>query len=558
MRKSFNSICKKRLSISCYLLVAIFLLQTQKVSAQKDTSKQQTITITSAYKPVLRTAAKTNFSGSNLTADTSKNLLPYNIPVQNLFYSYQPITLKPLALQHDTLVQMGMRYFAKVGFGNYSTPYINAGASFGDGVTSILNVYGNYISSKGKIKNQDYSNFSLKGTGSYFLPNNELYASAELNRRQYSLYGYDHTIYEYKKDDVRHRFQEIELVTGFRNTSKNNFNFDYNPNIKINLFAGKDSLSETSLQLNLPAEKKISDLFSIKFNGIIDLTHYKTKNGTPDTSFNNNIIQLNPAIFYRTDLFKINGGVNSIMNNGKWIFMPNVFGEMALGQQKFIIQAGWIGKINKNTYRNLSYINPYIKTLDAQKNTLETEIYGGIKSSIGKHILFTAKAGFIKYKDYQFILNDTASASDGKSFVLSTEPKLNNFRLHGDLSYIIQDKFNLTGSITFNGFTGMKVNERAWNTIPVECNASARWNLNKKLLLKSDFYFFAGGHYLEKGNLSRTFNGATDWSVGGEYKIKKQFSAFIDLNNIFGKNYERWHNYPVYGMNVLGGICLRF
>ena len=558
MRKSFNSICKKRLSISCYLLVAIFLLQTQKVSAQKDTSKQQTITITSAYKPVLRTAAKINFSGSNLTADTSKNLLPYNIPVQNLFYSYQPITLKPLALQHDTLVQMGMRYFAKVGFGNYSTPYINAGASFGDGVTSILNVYGNYISSKGKIKNQDYSNFSIKGTGSYFLPNNELYASAELNRRQYSLYGYDHTIYEYKKDDVRHRFQEIELVTGFRNTSKNNFNFDYNPNIKINLFAGKDSLSETSLQLNLPAEKKISDLISIKFNGIIDLTHYKTKNGAPDTSFNNNIIQLNPAIFYRTDLFKINGGVNSIMNNGKWIFMPNVFGEMALGQQKFIIQAGWIGKINKNTYRNLSYINPYIKTLDSQKNTLETEIYGGIKSSIGKHILFTAKAGFIKYKDYQFILNDTASASDGKSFVLSTEPKLNNFRLHGDLSYIIQDKFNLTGAVTFNGFAGMKVNERAWNTIPVEFNASARWNLNKKLLLKSEFYFFAGGHYLEKGNLSRTFNGATDWSVGGEYKIKKQFSAFIDLNNIFGKNYERWHNYPVYGMNVLGGICLRF
>ena len=246
------------------------------------------------------------------------------------------------------------------------------------------------------------------------------------------------------------------------------------------------------------------------------------------------------------------------MNNGKWIFMPNVFGEMALGQQKFIIQAGWIGKINKNTYRNLSYINPYIKTLDAQKNTLETEIYGGIKSSIGKHILFTAKAGFIKYKDYQFILNDTASASDGKSFVLSTEPKLNNFRLHGDLSYIIQDKFNLTGAVTFNGFAGMKVNERAWNTIPVEFNASARWNFNKKLLLKSDFYFFAGGHYLEKGNLSRTFNGATDWSVGGEYKIKKQFSAFIDLNNIFGKNYERWHNYPVYGMNVLGGICLRF
>jgi outer membrane receptor protein involved in Fe transport len=46
--------------------------------------------------------------------------------------------------------------------------------------------------------------------------------------------------------------------------------------------------------------------------------------------------------------------------------------------------------------------------------------------------------------------------------------------------------------------------------------------------------------------------------LGFEYKIKKQFGAFINLNNIFGKNYERWHNYPVYGFNVLGGLSLQF
>ena len=66
--------------------------------AQKDTTKQS-INITSSYKPILRNAVKINFSGSQLLADTSTTVKPYMIPAQNLFYAYQPIALKPLALQ---------------------------------------------------------------------------------------------------------------------------------------------------------------------------------------------------------------------------------------------------------------------------------------------------------------------------------------------------------------------------------------------------------------------------------------------------------------------------
>jgi hypothetical protein len=30
------------------------------------------------------------------------------------------------------------------------------------------------------------------------------------------------------------------------------------------------------------------------------------------------------------------------------------------------------------------------------------------------------------------------------------------------------------------------------------------------------------------------------------------------MNNIFNNKYERWHQYPVYGFNILGGIVFRF
>ena len=116
-----NSIMKITFKVKLLLLlVSIFVFSTSK--AQNDTSEPQKITIISAYKPVLRTAAKLNFSGSNLVADTVKNLLAYDIPVQHLVYSYQPISLKPLSVENDTLIRTGNRYAIKAGYGTQSMP----------------------------------------------------------------------------------------------------------------------------------------------------------------------------------------------------------------------------------------------------------------------------------------------------------------------------------------------------------------------------------------------------------------------------------------------------
>ena len=143
------------------LLVAV-TLSTAVAFGQIDTTKKQTIDITSSYKPLLRNAVKINFSATNLLADTNKIVAPYKIPAQNLFYSYQPISLKPLALAMDSVLDLGIRNYLKLGFGNYTTPLVSAGVSFGDGKKYLLNVYADYISSKGGIQFQDYSQVNIK------------------------------------------------------------------------------------------------------------------------------------------------------------------------------------------------------------------------------------------------------------------------------------------------------------------------------------------------------------------------------------------------------------
>jgi hypothetical protein len=535
----------------------LFSLVSVVAMAQKDTTKKtSTVDITSSYKPVLRNAVKINFAAAQLNADTGKPKMNYTVPAQNLFYSYQPISLKPLALQQDTGLYLGARNFLKAGFGNFSTPYVSAGFSFGDGKKSLLNLYADYISSKGKIKYQDYSQMNLKATGSIFTAKNEAYGSVTLGQHDTYLYGYDHAVYNYKKDSIRNQYQDITLKAGIRNTVIGDFGIKYDPNVTVNNFVNKNRASESTIIADAPIEKQFGEAFALKVEGKADITSYTTKDQVSNVKLSNNVFQVMPSLVFTSPRFSINGGLTPTWDNGNFVWLPNIYAEGQLKEKVLMIQAGWVGTYTKNTFRNLAAVNPYLQTMLLQKNTKEIEYYGGIKATIGKHFNFSAKAGVISYTDFPLFINDTAT--DSKAFKVVYEGKANNFRIHGDLSYINQDRFTLTTGLTLNGYTGFNNNAKAWNTVPMELNASLRWWAFKQVLIKSDFYMFGGGNYIAKGNLTQSFKGGADLSAGMEFKVNKTFSAWFDINNILNSKYERWHNYQVYGLNVLGGVRITF
>jgi hypothetical protein len=297
-------------------------------------------------------------------------------------------------------------------------------------------------------------------------------------------------------------------------------------------------------------------VFAVGVEAKADITSYTSKNLSANVKFSNNVFSVAPSLSVASPRFSINAGITPTWDNGKFVWLPNVYAEAQLQEKVFLIQAGWVGNYTKNTYRYLTAINPYLSTIKSQLNTKEVEYYGGIKATVGKHFNFSAKAGFITYTNLPFFINDTAT--DNKSFLISNETKANNLRIHADINYINQDKFTLTAGLTFNGYTGMQRNAKAWSTVPMEITSSLRWWAFKQVLIKSDLYVFAGGNYLTKSNTAASFNGGTDLSAGMEFRINKMFSAWMDVNNILNNKYERWHNYEVYGLNLLGGVRVSF
>lgn len=519
----------------------------------QDTTRRQTIEITSSYKPSLRNSVKINLYASPITPDTTRPRLAYFIPSENLFFSYKPVALKPLSLNTDTTLRLGDRNELKVGYGNLSTPYISGAFSFGDGKKSLGNIYGDYISSIGKIKNQDFSEINLKGTGSIFSAKNETYAGVAFSQHENYLYGYNHALDSFAKSDIRRSYQDLSVNLGWRNISNNDLGINYDPHLVVHEFSRESKVNETSLIVTLPVEKRFSDAVSVKVAALGNFDKYTVKNSS--FSISNNLFQLAPELVYYSDRFTFNGGITPSWNNNTLAVLPNIYGEAQLQQNVLVIQAGWVGRYIPNTFRSLSKENPYIQDLSFLNNTKEIQYYGGIKATIGKHFNFNAKAAVISYRDMPLFINDSTI---GNSFVVTNESKLTDLQIHGDLNYISQDKFTVSGALDLNSYTGLHDNSKAWGLYPLKLTGSLRWNAFKQVIFKSDLIAFSGAKALTQDGSGKNLKGGTDLSAGVEFKLNKQFSVWLDMDNILNSKYEYWNNYPVYGFQVIGGLLIHF
>ena len=85
----------------------------------------------------------------------------------------------------------------------------------------------------------------------------------------------------------------------------------------------------------------------------------------------------------------------------------------------------------------------------------------------------------------------------------------------------------------------------------------------KDVVLRADLFVNGGYKAIEKSNVTavsytRTIFSGFDMNLAMKYQINKKLHAYIDVNNLFGSNYQRWYGYPMVGTNVLVGFIYSF
>ncbi len=537
---------------SIFLGLGFFALGYGAAAQDTTTNRPRSVEVTSTFKPVLKDAAKINFNATPPTADTSRPRLQYNVPNQNLNFTYQPGTLKPLALQVDSGGAWDNTSYVKLGYGSLKTPYVEAGLSVGDGKTAGLNVYAKHIASQGKIQYQDFSNTNVD-LNAFLQTSKNLEWNVRFGglQEKYNKYGFKPDTLVFPGDSLDVKFQTWRGRVSFHNINRTELGISYAPEIKIDVFNDQSSNSESNTYFNLPLQKTIGTNFAVDVALEGNLTRYKPQEKEVVT---NNWFALAPAVLYKSANLSLQAGIRPSWDNGDFKIFPNATAEFNTSDKRFSFQLGWIGYLRNSGYQYLAGMNPWIWAPENIYNTRIEERFAGFKGSVGSHFSYSAKVGFHKLNNQPLFVNDTMS---GKSFLVVNESQLKVLHLGGEIGYTVGEKLSVISSLTINQYNTLHDNEKAWGLIPLEFKTALRLQVLKDLYVKSDLYAFDGPWYHTKEGRGNK-GAAMDLNAGVEFGIVKNVKLWAQFNNIFNRQYQRWNQYPVYPFGFMGGVVFSF
>ena len=527
------------------------LLLTVVVADAQDTIRKKEVNITSTFKPSLKEAAKININAAPPVADTTLPKLQYSIPNQNLSFLFQPGVLKPLALDVDSGGKWPTDNYVKLGYGNFKTPFAQAGFSFGDGKNKGVNIYAKHFSSKGKIELQEMAqtNINLKA---FFKTSNDLEWNAALGGmlEKYNKYGNQPKPFDFPEDSFKVKFKTFSGRIGLRNINLTQEGLGFAPEIKVDAFSDREGNSESNSYISVPLYKPFGTTYALDVKLEANISRYTPEEKDKVT---NNWFAFSPTLHYRTSNLTLHAGLRPAWENKNFNLFPNLMAELTLPNGKFSIQAGWTGYLKYAGYQQLAAMNPWIfEPLQTYVSSV-VERFGGFKGSVGDHINYGAKVAFNTIKNQPLFFNDTMG---GGSFIVLNEPEMNVLNIGGELGYTVGEKFSLITTLSMNQFTTDQ-NKEAWGLLPLEFNSKLRLQLSKDLYANVNLYAFDGPQSLSKQG-SENLKGSADLSAGLEFKVLPRVKVWMQANNILGQEYERWNQYPVYGLNFLAGVVLSF
>ncbi len=450
--------------------------------------------------------------------------------------------------------------YLKIGGGNYGKIY---GEAFVGG-QATEDLYGDihykHLSNQtGPVdaKNSATSQNTIGLNGKYQSSSFKIYGALDFDRQGYHFYGNRTTkSREVQTDSIRQTLNQYGAKIGFENID-NSTPIDYAIKTNINRLTDRFSAVETDWASSL----NISIPILPNFYALVSAEAYVSQLADAQNS-NRNLFRVKPSFKYVNPKFTISAAIRAVNETDSRLNINRTVGYpvVELDVTPFAgihVFAGYDGDINRNTLRSFlsenRWLAPNVVVANTEKNK---DIYGGFKGEIGSGFQFEAKVSYTTYKNL-YVFNN--SLTDTTKFsVLYDADYINTLTVTGQLGYVFSEnaRTNLRADLyDYN----VKRLESAWG----RPKAVITWNnsivFKKKLFATLDLYYMNG---LKAKNFvtNKTIDlkDIIDINLKIDYLLTRHFSAYISINNILGRQYERFAYYPQQGLNFLGGLSFSF
>ena len=492
--------------------------------------------------------------------DTSTKAQTYSVPNKVLTVDYQPPRMRPQSLPAQKLPPQYNGY-AKLGYGFPNSPYGEAAYRFGDPSKYLIGAKIKHHSANANksLENQSFANTEGEVNGVFYAKAG-IAVDAKLGYdskiRQY--YGYDHAKIAaglYTKTGTQQYFNTFGASLKAYNSTRTVADINYSLGLGFSNMKDNYANGETDFNITGEATKWFSDKhpFTVAIGG--DFTSLAPK--SEKTQQLNNIF-IKPSFTFKTDVVSVKLGANLISFKDVFYPKPDIEANFNLAGKALAIFAGWKGEFIKNSYRNLTNYNPFIRPDTILiKNTDKTEYYGGVRGSFGT-ITYSGQVGWSSNKNLALFNSDSTDKYRRFNVIYDT---VSIFNIRGAISMHPIDKLELTGTISQNVYKANK-NKAAWGLPSLDVNVGAKYNVVQKgdqmAVVKASLFVQNGVPYKVKGADFARLDPLIDVNIGGEYWFAKKIGVFLDINNLLNLKRQRWQNYQNFGLNVLGGITARF
>lgn len=510
------------------------------------------VIVVKEYEAAIQDAQKITLAPSIPDIQEKTPTFSYSIPSKDYKdFSFEANPLKPIGVSKEKYEKYNTS-FIKFGFGSQLTPLAQLAYNDNKAKNIKFGIFYNHLSAKGfNIKNQQFSDDEVGAYFKYVPQKIELGTSFTFHNYRTHFYGTDTLVADtaVKAKDIRQVFRTYDATLYLKNSQQNKLGVNYKQTLQFNYLQEQfGKANEWFVYSHTSLDKIIAKQHGVSFDFDFDISRLKADS----TTLQRNIFRLLPGYFFDNDDWEVRGKVGLAIDGKKVFPLVDVHVEKRLYQHAIIAFIGYQLTYDKNSLLRLSQLNNFIRHTATIKNSSAGDFNLGIKGAIQK---FDYNASFHLHhiNNYLLFINDT---NDLRRFnAIYDKAVIYNVNLQG--AYQIKEwlRFKLTGDYRF---FDLKNQAKAWHEPNFKVTFGANYIWKNKISVGVDIYGLTNTNALLSNGEMRTIKGTADINLSIEYLMNKKISFFGMLNNIAHQRYQRWFNYPSYGINGLVGAKFSF
>jgi hypothetical protein len=334
-------------------------------------------------------------------------------------------------------------------------------------------------------------------------------------------------------------------------------------------------VAKPSLEFDIVEQKIKADFVLDYISGSFDQTY----NGGGSYKYGFTNVGFQPSIKINKGDLSLNAGVGFFYSaaqeegESKFFIYPQVTGAFKVVGDLMIFYAGIEGTLHQNSYHDFVQENFFVSpTLGIAPTDQKYDIYAGLKGKLASSVSYNIRGSY-KNEEGKGLFKSNGYEEGvgfegyhyGNSFNVVYD-RLKTISFFGELKADFSKNVSFGINGTFSSFS-TDVEEEAWNlpaiklATTLDVNITDKWYAGSSLFFvgeRKDFAHFASITLPVPVDEVVTLKSYFDLNAHVGYKFSERLTFFLKGNNLANQDYQKWLNYPVQGLQVLGGASYKF